>query len=567
MTAMCLVAMIPALSLSYLLADRGAQQRAERSAGRMERMASILGRSVEGFIEEHRRAISLMARNVAHQAEFGDDDRLRQMMAFHQQYRNFKSTISTDAQANLRSSTFREKGIPVEWVVPDQNVGDRKYFQAPKHSGSSFVSDVFAGRGTGEDVLIVAISAPIILSDGRFVGIVEGSLELDQFERLFAAEELPKGLEVVLVDHRNRMIQQSDGLTFGPLSLLDDDSWSTMDGDGTARAYITSTSPAGNGWRVLLRLPVELMARQRWSEFRFALALGAIALLITIGVAVLLAAAISHPLAWLDEKVCALDPEHDVPDPPRIAPPEIRRIANHLRQVTKRLRRSYSALHQAVNRGERLQQELADTVRQREAEIAERTAELVAVNARLESLSRQDGLTGALNRRAMDEALMKNTRAAAREGTPLSVLLVDVDYFKQYNDRYGHLAGDDCLRRIAQAVTDSCSRPRDVVARYGGEEFAVILPQTPAEGAAQVAERLRATIAELELRHADAPYGIVTVSVGFATAAACTADHGPALLHAADQALYRAKNAGRNRTAGTSTQHVDVPGEQQGLVG
>ncbi|MEO0422037.1 MAG: diguanylate cyclase [Pseudomonadota bacterium] len=561
-TAMCMVAVIPAITLSYLLADRGAEQRAERSSERMVRLGSFLGRSVDTFIAEHRLAITQLAHSVARAVETGDDDRLRDLLVFHRTYADFNTTLTTDPQANILASTIRDAGTPVEWkITAADNVSDRNYFQVARATGQSFVSEVFLGRGTDVQALIVAVSAPILLSDGRFGGIVEGSLILDEFEGLFAAEELPPGLEAMLVDQRNRMIHQSSGLRFGPLTEISDGSWAVNDVHGLERpgGYITAAAPAGNGWRVLMRLPRDRIASQRWGEFRYALLWAGLALLLTIAVAIGLAAFISHPLAWLDDEVSGLDPQRgdDVPDPPRVAPPEIRRIALHLKEVTTRLRGSYTALREAVERGETLQLQLADTVRERETQIAERTADLVAANTRLEALSRQDGLTGVLNRRAMDEGLAQATAVASRERTPLSVLLIDVDYFKRYNDHYGHLDGDDALRRIAAILKESCARPLDIVARYGGEEFAVILPQTPYDGAAQVAERIRAALARQRMPHEESPLGTVTVSIGYATADQCTPNSGERLLESADNALYLAKRQGRDRATGApSVKHL-----------
>lgn len=566
-TAMCAVAVIPAITLSYLLAERGAEQRAERLSERMVRLGSFLGRSVDSFIAEHRLATTQLAQTMAHAVETGDENRLRDLLAFHRTYADFNSTLTTDAEAKILSSTIREAGIPVEWTITaSDNVSDRNYFQVAKATGQSFVSEVFLGRGSDVQALIVAVSAPIQLSGGHFGGIVEGSLILDEFEGLFAAEDLPAGLEVVLVDQRNRMIHQSAGLRFGPLTEISDSSWAVDDVHGLEkpRGYITAAAPAGSGWRVLMRLPRDRIASQRWGEFRYALRWAALALLLTIAVAIGLAALISHPLAWLDDKVSGLDPERgdDVPAPPRMAPPEIRRIAMHLKEVTTRLRGSYTALREAVKRGETLQLQLAETVREREAEIAERTADLVAANTRLEALSRLDGLTGVLNRRAMDEGLAQAAAVASREQSPLSVLLIDVDYFKRYNDHYGHLDGDEALRRIATTLQESCARPLDIVARYGGEEFAVILPQTPYEGATQVAERIREALARQRMPHEQSPLGMVTVSIGYATADQCTPKVGERLLESADNALYRAKRQGRNRAVGSpSVQHLRAIGD------
>ncbi len=181
--------------------------------------------------------------------------------------------------------------------------------------------------------------------------------------------------------------------------------------------------------------------------------------------------------------------------------------------------------------------------------VRERTAELEEVNSRLEALSATDSLTGLANRRRFDEALAAEWTRAARSRQPLALVMLDVDHFKKFNDRYGHQAGDDCLKSIATTLRSGAQRPGDLAARYGGEEFVLILPNTDAEHARVLAEMLRKTVAGLGVRHQDSPEGKVTASIGAAiTVPIGDSDHGrQELLHLADKALYRAKHAGRNR--------------------
>jgi diguanylate cyclase (GGDEF)-like protein len=165
---------------------------------------------------------------------------------------------------------------------------------------------------------------------------------------------------------------------------------------------------------------------------------------------------------------------------------------------------------------------------------------------KLEQLATRDGLTGLANRRCFDETLLAEWARAMRQAQPLSLLMVDVDNFKAYNDANGHLGGDECLKRIASAVASEM-RANDLVARYGGEEFAVILPNQSLKGAAIVAERIRSRVERLQVPNRNAGAGHVTVSIGAATALA-SADSNPSQLVAiADAALYRAKHMGRNR--------------------
>jgi diguanylate cyclase (GGDEF)-like protein len=185
------------------------------------------------------------------------------------------------------------------------------------------------------------------------------------------------------------------------------------------------------------------------------------------------------------------------------------------------------------------------------------TASLRRHNASLQNLADRDGLTGLANRRLFDAALAREYARARRGDAPFSIIMVDVDNFKKYNDRYGHVAGDDCLRRVAGVLGEAPRRPADVAARYGGEEFAVILPDTGLAGAAAVAESIRAAVAALGIEHAANPPGTVTVSLGVCSGFPRAAGGDPqAWVEAADRQLYLAKSSGRNRV---EAQAFDAP--------
>lgn len=176
----------------------------------------------------------------------------------------------------------------------------------------------------------------------------------------------------------------------------------------------------------------------------------------------------------------------------------------------------------------------------RERKLREQTIEL-----QLQTLA--DGLTGIANRRRFDLHLDDEFRRAKRNGSPISLIMIDVDYFKNYNDNYGHQRGDDCLASIAAALSHLLHRSRDLVARYGGEEFAVILPDTNEEGALQIAEAMRVEVDALKVEHAYSGIGkAVTISLGVSTLTPDHAAQTASLIHAADRALYQAKHSGRN---------------------
>ncbi len=176
-------------------------------------------------------------------------------------------------------------------------------------------------------------------------------------------------------------------------------------------------------------------------------------------------------------------------------------------------------------------------------------AVMTDLNQRLANLASEDGLTGLTNRRGYDEALARTFAQNHRSGAPLSLLLIDIDRFKHYNDTCGHPAGDNCLRTVGSLLKRTLRRPGDVAARHGGDEFAAILPDTPEEGALLVAESVRKKVHNLGLQHSGNTLGIVTVSIGVATMTADGAFARPEeLVRAADAALYAAKAAGRDCT-------------------
>lgn len=169
-------------------------------------------------------------------------------------------------------------------------------------------------------------------------------------------------------------------------------------------------------------------------------------------------------------------------------------------------------------------------------------------NEQLRLLSSVDGLTGLLNRRRFDEILEEEWQRGLRGQTPLSLLIVDIDHFKEYNDSYGHIVGDNCLKQVAQTLQGCLQRYLDRLARYGGEEFAVVLPRTDAAGALQVAKRMRLDVELQAIEHcASATGATVSVRVGVATFVPSMGFAPEHLLESADKALYNAKARGRNR--------------------
>ena len=229
-------------------------------------------------------------------------------------------------------------------------------------------------------------------------------------------------------------------------------------------------------------------------------------------------------------------------------------IAAHA-EALRNMEHAQSLQHAAEQAQEVATDELERKVQERTFELEVTLRELEETNQRLEEQSTIDFLTGVRNRKHFDKRYVAEFRRSRREQTPLSVMMLDIDHFKTVNDTYGHLIGDECIRQVAQQIQAVVKRPSDIVTRYGGEEFAVILPATPIEGAAQVAEDVIAAVRATPLMTSDGRLS-VTVSAGVSCSSIQPNISPEDLLDAADQALYQAKSAGRDQV---KLQTVIVP--------
>ena len=190
---------------------------------------------------------------------------------------------------------------------------------------------------------------------------------------------------------------------------------------------------------------------------------------------------------------------------------------------------------------------IRDNKRELEERVTIRTSELLLLNQKLEQLSTTDGLTGIANRRRFDEVLELEWARANRTQQPITLAILDIDWFKLYNDHYGHLAGDECLRRVSAVLKANICRTGDLVARYGGEEFVLITPGMDIQHALKISETIREEIKALAIPHATSMFASVTVSIGVTSLTPQHSQNADILVKVADEALYQAKNEGRNR--------------------
>ena len=236
---------------------------------------------------------------------------------------------------------------------------------------------------------------------------------------------------------------------------------------------------------------------------------------------------------------------------PQPSHPNVHEISNLAVSVGQMSQEIQASRQQLEEYSRSLEQQVINRTQALEAEIERRFAAedaLQQVNKELAAIAYIDGLTQIANRRQFDERFLQEWRRLQREKSPLSIIICDVDYFKQYNDTYGHGKGDDCLKKLAQAIEASARRAADLTARYGGEEFVLILPSTPLTGALEVAKSIQAKVQSLQLPHSKSAVSkYVTMSFGVSSIIPTDASTPEELLLRADQALYQAKQAGRNQ--------------------
>jgi diguanylate cyclase (GGDEF)-like protein len=398
------------------------------------------------------------------------------------------------------------------------SLGDRGYFREVIATRDFVTSDYVISRITGQPAVLV--SYPRLASDGSVDRVLIASMRLDWFaDALHDIEGIPNSL-VLLFDGDNRLVGGSPGarpwigesfggdlidgaLTEPPQGLVE----STRP-DGLVRLS-TWVQLAGTRSRLMVAIPREHVLSGLWRVAAWEL--GKPLVFVTIFILA----------AWFGG-------ERLIVRPARIMARAAARIgAGNLeaRALEDNLPPEFREVAHAFD------------------DMAER---LQIATARLEELAIRDGLTGLANRRHFDEQMERKWRRGSRHQSPLAVLMIDVDHFKDFNDRYGHLAGDDCLRGVGRVIADAVRRGSEIAARIGGEEFALLMPDTDLAGAYAVAESILRGVRGLHLEHQDG-CGRVTVSIGVAAQVPESAQPPRMLIAAADRALYAAKREGRNR--------------------
>lgn len=537
-----LIALLPALVFGMALLWSQWQRDQDDLKLRLGSNAQLSANAIDDFLHGQLSGVELLADASMLSAQPVDAELGKLLSAYPAMLR----ALATDREGRIVAARATN-GRPAA-IAPEQ-VADREWFRAPRDSGRPHVSDAYRARVYGNEPL-VAVSAPM-RRDGVFDGVLQASIPIEQYIGVRSDSLRRRGFELLLLDRQDRVVHASAGLRWrfleatgalgakiraGAAQPGQPGQMRTMDGllrDGE-EAYVHAVLMR-TGWAVAIVAPEQRLLAPALP--RVGLLLGLLAVT-TLGVLFalwrlrrLLTASMGRLLASLHGYALggALDPQQLSRMPEELQP-----LAGGIGDLAARMNAAYDELQQVLD--------------QREHIIAERTESLRLAVSDLDRLSRTDALTGSLNYRGFQEAAERLWREAHASGAQLSVLALDIDHFKKYNDLYGHAEGDGALRRFAGAVSSALLHADDLLARPGGEEFVVFLPGSTQEQAMGVGQRVCERVHGADIVHAASSEGRMTVSIGIASLQPGDED-AEQMLRRADAALYRAKAAGRNRVS------------------
>ena len=537
-----LAALLPALVFGVALLWNQWQRDQGDMRLRLGSNAQLSANAIDDFLQGQLSGVELMADGAMLSAQPIDVELEKLLRAYPAMLR----ALATDREGRIVAARTAD-GRPV--AIAAEQVADREWFRAARDSRQPHVSDAYRARIYGSEAL-VAVSAPI-LRDGVFDGVLQASIPIERYIRLRSDNLRRRGFELLLLDRQDRVVHASAGLRWRFLEASGIPGAAIRRGAaqpgqaGTMRgmagllrdggdAYVSAVAMR-TGWVVAVIAPGQRLLASAWP--RLGLLLGLIAVTM-LGVLFalwrmrrLLAASMGRLLASLHGYALG-----GTMDPSQLSrmPEELQPLAGGIGDLAERMNAAFDELRQVLD--------------QREQVIAERTESLRLAVSDLDRLSRTDALTGSLNYRGFLETGANLWREAGASNEPLSVLALDIDHFKRYNDLYGHAEGDGALRRFAGAVRSALLHADDVLARPGGEEFIIFLPGSTLEQAMKVGERVCQRVRDADIVHAASSEGRMTVSIGIATRQSGD-DEVEQMLRRADAALYRAKAAGRNRAS------------------
>jgi diguanylate cyclase (GGDEF)-like protein len=499
--------------------------------------SQYLSQIIESHVNEHINAIAQTANKLSAIEPSGYASALTKA---HQLYPGYLTMLITDQDARLiaTSPSSLLKNIPNN----DYNVADRSYFSQAFHNEALYVSPVFLGRAFGVDP-IVAISAPIYHNNNvQPVGIVEGSLNLNMFQQVNKTEENSGTMAIILTDENANVIYADKNLALAPLSTF---SYSIEEAKlkhklmvvgekgVNAKMYLYRQTDLSNGWKIFVIVEhVELLNLIEQQYLTIFMSLFLIFIFV-----ILLASQFAHtlnqPLEFALNELAHRDGKNGYKAMPFEAPTEFLTLYSELQKSQERLLKHQFVLEEKVEK---------------------RTHDLNQANKALKELANVDSLTGLYNRRYLETKFSELQSILSRNKATMVVAMLDLDRFKNLNDEYGHLMGDNCLEYVGQLMKSKFDRRSDIVARFGGEEFIIIAQHDEKHGVIKKLEELREEIACHCFPYDGQHYLGVTISIGVVTAQASYAEKIERWISLADEQLYWVKDNGRNKMSVT---HLD----------
>ncbi|MGI2901301.1 diguanylate cyclase [Shewanella algae] len=498
--------------------------------------AKNIGLAVEHYLERHKSVIATAAELIKHSSPTPDE--LQRMLSrLHKLNPGFLTMLIADPEGSIvqASPVSRLQGLEGNHF----RIDDRDYFQQAFFNERLYVSPVFLGRGFGSDA-IVAISSPLYLATGpQVIGVLEGSLNLNRFSELDNDFLGQTNQLMFIVDENMRLIYASRALALPKLerlnyrqsgthysSLLPMLNLKALDNDSPEYVYSHYRLP--NNWQIFVLDPYAPLLHEVERQFMFTFALLLLFLLLSLLVARVVGQRLTMPLELISEQLNKgkrltedkLLDGHNVPV-------EVSHLYSELKESQRQLMAHQLDL---------------------EEKVIIRTLELEQANRKLKQLAQTDPLTGLGNRRHAEASFATLQGLCQRNHEAIAVVLMDLDFFKRVNDEYGHLGGDETLKRVADLLKTKFKRDSDLISRYGGEELLLLLPMCNPLKIEQFLKEIRQAIAELEIINPEDQRLIsVTVSIGALIANASYSSSLEVWLKEADANLYQAKSEGRNR--------------------
>lgn len=549
---------MPLFLLGAAIAMGYARLTEDRMQLSLRSQSSAVTQVVDDFLHEHLRAVALTAQAPTLRFNAAPESFQSWLDALHENYPTLSALAGASSNGTLIAMSPREGSSAWREYWQSPNAKNHKYFQAALATREPVLSDVLPGRDPHQGDQ-VAVIAPVLDERGGVRTVIAAFLNLDVLAaRLNAVQLAPRAAVVLDPSGRVAYASRSLGLARGVLAidrpivapLLANGPHQYLDAtNNLGDDFLGLRSIGADNWSVIVYLP---RAQILDTVLQGTTVAGGVIVVVLIALLFVIPRAVrfvARPIWRLAREIAAFTPNDSGQrlSDPRGFPIELQTIAVNFRALADRLHASFTELNIALDEQRVLREQLAETLIEREHEIDRRTGELRTAIAALRDQTLTDGLTGLANYRAYREQLETLWIQAREKGQALGAIVLDIDYFKRYNDNYGHLAGDRCLESVAKAFAASVVTHAAIAARSGGEEFLALFPDASRRVLRELAEATRLRVRELAIPHADSELGIVTVSIGTAALVPQDSLQPDALIRAGDLALYRAKRGGRDR--------------------